>query len=82
MIVESPTAWTSSDLVFQYRQQARDFRAMARRLDTEAEFYDENQDYEEAKRHRELAQKMRVAAEDADERAREYRSRLPHNQVY
>ncbi|TLY28809.1 MAG: hypothetical protein E6K63_06965 [Nitrospirae bacterium] len=80
--VSTPAGWTTSDLVFQYRQQAAELRDMARRLETEAQFYAQRQDQEQARRSLDLAKELRAAADLADEQAREYRSRLPHNQVY
>jgi hypothetical protein len=71
-----------SDLIFQYREQAADLRAMARRLEFETEVYAQHQDQQQTQRSRDLAKEMRSAADTADEQAREYRRQLPHNQVY
>ncbi len=72
------------DLAFRYRLQAAELRAMAQRLEFEADWYatQGGQDSEQAKRSRAMAQQMSAAADEADQLAREYRSRLPHNQVY
>ena len=78
----APGWTTTSDLVFQYRQQAAELREMARRLEFEAEMYAQLQEQQQAQRKRELARDMRAAADTADEQAREYRRQLPHNQVY
>jgi hypothetical protein len=72
------------DKAFHYRRQAAELSAMAQRLEFEAQWYarEGGQDSERAKRARELAKEVRSAAEEADQLAREYRSQLPHNQVY
>jgi hypothetical protein len=72
------------DLAFHYRLQAEELRAMAQRLELEAAWYAKQggQDSEQAKRSQEMAKGMWAAADEADELAREYRSQLPHNQVY
>ncbi|MEW6543289.1 MAG: hypothetical protein AB1411_06720 [Nitrospirota bacterium] len=73
-----------ADLAFEYRRQAAMFRNMAARLELEAGWHAKQggQDSEQAKRSREMAKEMRSAADEADQMAREYRSQLPHNQVY
>jgi hypothetical protein len=73
---------STSDLVFQYRQQARELWDMARHLETEAEFHAQRQDQEQARRSRDLAKDIRTAADTAEERARDYQRQLPHGQVY
>lgn len=77
-----PGMRTPSDLVFQYRQQAAALREMAKRLEIEAEWYAQHQASEQAKRNHDMAKDLRSAADTAEERAREYRSQLPHGQVY
>ena len=73
-----------ADQAFLYHRQAAELREMARRLEFEAQFYAQRggQDQEKVKRTMDLVKEMQVAADKAEERAREYRSRLPHNQVY
>ena len=77
-----PGMLKTTDLVFQYRQQAAELRDMARRLETEALVYAQRKEPDQAKRSLELAKDMRTAADTADERAREYRRQVPHGQVY
>lgn|SRR5581483_8561829 len=74
--------WKTSDLVIQYRQQARDLMDMAMRLEAEAQFYAQRQNQEQAQRSRDLAKEMRAAAENAEQLARQYQQQLPHGQVY
>jgi hypothetical protein len=78
----TPAGWTTSDLVFQYRQQAVELRETARRLEFEAGLYAQRQEQEQAHRSRDLAKDLWAAADTAEEQAREYRRQLPHNQVY
>ena len=78
----APGMGNVTDLVFQYRQQASELRDMARRLEMEAMVYTQRQDQEQAKRTLELAKDMRMAADTADEQARQYRQQVPHGQVY
>jgi hypothetical protein len=83
----TPAAAVSTDpgnLAFHYRLQAAELRATAQRLEFEAEWYAKQggQGSEQAKRSQEMAKEMRVAADEAEQLAREYRSQLPHNQVY
>lgn len=80
--VPGPGMYKTSDLVFQFRQQAADLREMARQLELESALYAQRQDAEQAKRKRELAQEARTAADTADQRARDYRRQLPHGQIY
>lgn len=83
-----PTGITTSkeaaDLAFHYRQQAAELNALAQRLEFEAEWYAQQsgQDSEQAKRARQMAKDMRATAKEAEELARQYRSQVPHNQVY
>jgi hypothetical protein len=78
----TPAKWASSDVIFQYRQEAADLREAARRLETEAAFYAQRQDEEQSRQKRDLAKDMRVAADNAEQRARDYQRQLPHGQVY
>ncbi|WP_447980402.1 hypothetical protein [Candidatus Nitrospira bockiana] len=80
-IPSSPLSNTS-DLVFQFRQQAAELREAARKLELEAQIHAQRQDQEQLNRKLDLAREMRAAADTADERAREYRRSMPHNQVY
>ncbi|WP_447983743.1 hypothetical protein [Nitrospira sp. Nam74] len=72
----------TSDLVFEYRQQAAELRQMARRLELEANLYAQRQDELQATRTRELAKDALASADAADQRARDYQRQLPHGQVY
>src|SRR5215472_12970635 len=56
---------------------------MAQRYEVEADFQaaQDGQDSEQAKRSRDLAKRMRIRAEEAEQRARELRSQLPHGLV-
>jgi hypothetical protein len=74
--------WKTSDLVIQYRQQARDLRDMARRLEMEAMLAVQRQDQERAQHTRDLAKEAYSAADTAEQQAREYQRQLPHGQVY
>jgi hypothetical protein len=78
----TPGVGKTTDLVFQYRQQAAELRDMARRLEMESMMYAQRQDQEQAKRTLDLAKDMRIAADTADEQARQYRRQVPHGQVY
>lgn len=72
-----------AEKAFQYRQQAAELRDMARRLELEAEWYATvAKDEERANRSREMAKSFRATADEADQRAREYREQVPHNMVY
>lgn len=74
--------YSNADLVFKYRGQAAELRNEARRLEIEAEFYSQHpEDQDLAKRNLELAKKMRKAADVAEDKARDYRAQVPHNQV-
>lgn len=75
---------TPGERAFQYRVQAAKLDSMAERLEMEAQWYaqHEGQDSEQVKRLRGQARELRAAAEEAHEISREYRSQLPHNQVY
>lgn len=77
-----PGMWKTSDLVIQYRQQARDLRDMARRLEMEAMLAVQRQDQERAQHTRDLAKEAYSAADTAEQQAREYQRQLPHGQVY
>lgn len=72
------------DLAFRYRLQAAELRAVAQRLEFEAQWYAKQggPDSEQAKRSREMAKEVWAAADEADQVGRQYRSQLPHNQVY
>lgn len=72
------------DKAFRYHRQALELREMARRLEMEAQWYAQQsgQDSEQAKRAREMAKGFWAMAEEADQRARDYQSRLPHGQLY
>lgn len=72
------------DKAFHYRRQAAELREMAKRLEMEAEWLAQKggADSELAKRNREMAQGFWATAEEADQRAREFQSQLPHGQLY
>jgi hypothetical protein len=72
------------DKAFHYHRQAAELRDMARRLEMEAEWYAQQagKDSEQAKHAREMAKGFWATAEEADQRAREHQSRLPHGQLY
>jgi len=73
----------ASDLAFQYRRQAAEYRDMADRLELEVQMYlsQKSETSEDVTQRFERAKSFRAAAEQADERAREYRGQTPHNQV-
>jgi hypothetical protein len=87
---EGPTTTGASvseslgDKAFRYHRQAAELREMARRLEIEAEWYAQQagKDSEQAKHAREMAKGFWATAEEADQRAREHQSRLPHGQLY
>jgi hypothetical protein len=72
------------DRAFHYRRQAAELREMAKRLEMEAEWFAQKggADSELARRNREMAQGFWATAEQADQRAREFQSQLPHGQLY
>ena len=72
------------DKAFHYHRKAAELREMARRLEMEAEWYAQQagKDSEQAKHAREMAKGFWATAEEADLRAREYQSQLPHGQLY
>ncbi len=72
------------DLAFRYRLQAAELSALAQRLEFEAQWHAKQggPDSEQAKRSREMAKEVWAAADEADQLGRQYRSQLPHNQVY
>jgi hypothetical protein len=69
-----------SDLATQYRQRASDLQALAQRYAVEADFQaaQNGQDSQQAKQSRDFAKQALMQAQEADERARELRSQLPH----
>ena len=84
MAVEQVGASNAVELTFKYREEAAELRNEARRLELEAEFYSQHQDQEDldrAKDYQQLAREMRKAANVAEEKARDYRAQVPHNQV-
>src|SRR5262249_19789081 len=72
-----------SDMVVQYRQQASQLEALAQQYAAEADFYaaQDGQDSERAQKSRDLAKRMWSRAQEAEQRAREWRSQLPHGVV-
>jgi hypothetical protein len=81
---ESPIFSNAADRAFYYRQQANELSRMAERLEAEAQWYaaQGGQDAEQAKRARDIAANMRTAANEAEQKAQEYRRQVPHNQVF
>lgn len=73
-----------ADQMFHYRQQAADLRNMAKRLEMEAAWFEKQgeQGQEQAKRSRDMARDFVAQAEQADQQATEYQSRVPHGQLY
>lgn len=74
----------SAALAFQYRQQATEMRHMANRLEMEAQWYAQQlgPDHEQVTRNRHIAKDFWTAADEAEQRARDYQRQVPHNQVY
>ena len=68
----------------QYREQAVQFQALAQQYAAEADLQAAHNglDSEQAKRARDLAKQMWARAQEADQRARELRSQVPHGVVY
>lgn len=73
-----------SDMAVQYRQQALELEARAQQYAAEADLQATHSgpDSEQAKRSRDWAKQMWSRAQEADQRARELRSQLPHGVVY
>lgn len=73
-----------TNAAFQYRQQAAQLSTLAERYETEADLKTKElgNNAEEAQRQRALAKQYWTEAQQADELARQYRNRLPHNMVY
>src|SRR5262245_28675260 len=69
-----------SDPANQYRQRASDLQAIAQRYSVEADLQasQSGQDSQQVKQSRDLAKQAWMQAEEADQRARELRSQLPH----
>ena len=72
------------DLTFQYRRQAVELDEMARRMEVEAQWYEGRfgEQDERAQFSRERAKELRIAAQEADQLAQEYRRQVPHGQIY
>ena len=81
--MKHPRSTGARDLACTYRQQASDLRAMARHLDMKLQCYYTHfgQPDEQVKLSREKAQQLWIAADEADQLAREYRRQVPHGQV-
>ena len=69
------------DLMFQYRQQARELSMIAERYAREADIKarELGQDSEQVRSSQEMARKFWLQAQEADELAHEYQNQLPHN---
>ena len=80
--VSSPTQ--AADRAFQYRQQADELNRMAERLEAESQWYAQQggQDSEQAKKARDMAANLRTSAQEAEQKAEEYRRQVPHNQIF
>lgn len=74
----------ASDLMFKYRQQAAELRAIASRYELEAQQVARvrGEGDEEVRRSLENAKALWVAASEADQLAREYQRAVPHGQIY
>ena len=71
------------DMAFQYRHQAEQLNALAQRYEQESITAAKvNEDSEEVKHQRALAQQYSSQAKEADELAQQYRRQLPHNMMY
>jgi hypothetical protein len=82
----SAPATTQQDkaaLLFHYRQEAADLREMAKRREMEADVLARNPgaDPEQVRRKRDLAQDLRTAADEAEQKAQELRRQVPHGMV-
>ena len=71
------------DLAFKYLQRTSDLREMARHLDMEVQWYSGHFGLtdEQVKLSREKAPQLWIAADEADQLAREYRRQVLHGQV-
>ncbi len=74
----------ASDLVFKYRRQAAELRAVASRYEFEARQSAgvSGGGDEQARRSLENAKALWAAADEADRLAREYQRAVPHGQIY
>ena len=74
----------ASDLMFKYRQQAAELRAIAGRYELEAQQLTrlKGEGDEQARRSLENAKALWAAADEADRLVREYQRAVPHGQIY
>ncbi|HKW85581.1 MAG TPA: hypothetical protein VJM82_00765 [Nitrospiraceae bacterium] len=74
----------ASDLMFKYRQQAAELRAIASRYELEAQQFAHmrGEGDEQVQRSLANAKALWTAAEEADGLAREYQRAVPHGQLY
>lgn len=74
----------ASDLMFKYRQQATELRALAGRYELEAQSFARvrGEGDEQVRRSLENAKTLWAAADEADQLAREYQEAVPHGQIY
>jgi len=70
------------DLAFQYRQEALALSRLADNLELEAEQQKQKTDSPESAARLSRIRDLRIRADAALERASEYRSQVPHNQMY
>ncbi len=73
----------ASDLMFKYRRQAAELRAIASRYELEAQQFARvrGEGDEQTRRSLENAKTLWAAADEADQLAREYQRQVPHGQV-
>ena len=78
------TQQEASDLMFKYRQQAIEFRDMAKRMEMEANWYGGRfgQTDERAQESREKANQLWIAAQEAEQLAHDYGRQVPHGQIF
>jgi len=73
-----------ADAAFRWRQEARELRSLADRHDIEVRVLSQSPtllDQKLAERKRVLIQQLRVAAEQAEQRAEEAQGQVPHGMV-
>jgi hypothetical protein len=83
-VPEAASQREASDLMFKYRQQAAELRALAGRYELEAQSFArvKGEGDEQTKRNLENAKALWAAADEADRLAREYQRAVPHGQIY
>lgn len=78
------TQHEASELALRYGQQATQYRELATRFDTEAQWYGGRFGGQDSQAQQSLkkAQLLWAAAEEAERIAREYRRQVPHGRMY